>query len=1512
MLLTTLSEHTIQTISLPSKISGRFSLSSENKTVATVDGINDQWVLHTNRNYKISDKEQSAKSIPLSENKMYMLENQAKEKVTVFTEPDTDDRITFCKYVIRGDTSIAIGRETDNEICFPSPYVTSHHCELHCVNGKWIVIDNRSTNGTFVNDCRVSRKELRLGDIIYIMGLKIIVGRSFIAINNPDNQIKISNGLKKYAGQKTDPGVENEYDADIQPSFSRSPRFKRDIETAKIKIDPPQTSPIGEEMPWFLVMGTSMAMGAMSIVTLVTAIINKNMTSMAMGITMLLGTLLLPMISKVYEKNRKKRKEALRQKKYKAYLSDMQKKIREQCELQQTILNENHIPVEDCIRRINSTDTTLWERSMGQNDFLRLRVGTGNGLLDAELAYSERRFSIEEDNLQEEMYHLCEAPKELHHIPITYSVFEDRISGVIGERKSIIDFAKGLIVQIATFYSYQDVKLVFIYDESEKETWDFVRWLPHVWDDEKRFRYVATNENEIKELSVELERVVDSRLEINESDMEDVAPYYVIFSLSHPLSVRSGLLKKLFANSKTDLHISVISVFDELRLLPVESTTVVDIFGGKGKIYDKDDISGKHTEFTPDISISANLRDISRILANTRLDDFTGNYSLPSMITFLELFQAGKVEHLNSLVRWEENDPTKSLETPIGINTMGEPFMLDLHEKYHGPHGLVAGMTGSGKSEFIMTYILSLAVNYHPNEVAFVLIDYKGGGMAKSFANLPHTVGIITNLDGAAIKRSLVSIESELKRRQALFSKATESFQISNIDIYKYQRLYREKKVSEPLPHLFIISDEFAELKTQQPDFMAQLVSAARIGRSLGVHLILATQKPSGVVDDQIWSNSKFRVCLKVQERSDSMDMLKRPDAAELRDTGRFYLQVGYNELFEMGQSAWAGAPYYPSETTEKEIDDGIAVIDMNGRSLRSLKHDRKKALYPNASKQLDSITKYLQRIADEEKVHIRQLWLPPIPANILVEEIKAKYGITSQPFVLEPLIGEYDDPANQRQAALQIPISAEGNVVVYGNPGSGKTSFLNAAIYSLIHEHTPEEVSIYILDFASETLQAFSKAPHVGDVILSFEREKIENLLKLLLQEKDKRRKLFAPFGGDYNSFIKSSDDKMPAIVVMINNFTSFAEGYDNYVDTITLLTREGTKYGIYFIVTSLGVSGIRFKLLQNFKLHYVLQLNDPSDYSTVLGKTDGLVPASCKGRGLIKAGDIFEFQVAFLTSKAVPLDFIRNDCETVRNEWKGSSAVHIPILPEHVNSDFLKDYIDEGSVMDLPIGVEKNSLSVHHYPFGKQYINFVLSNAGECQEFITDLTMFIGTFSGITGVVLDPLKMMKDTGRLHLYSGIKDCIESLTPLFEMFRDRNNAYKDVLEEGKKCTPFDPFILIINGMASMKAELDDTAKEQLNLILERGSKDYNITIIIADQVKALSSYAYEKWYKQQVTPGNGIWIGNGFAEQYQLKARKTTAEMRENISSGFGFSLIDGICKKIKLLSEKEEDSSNE
>lgn len=843
MIVTTISKTHIKSISLPGKVKGQFWLyetqGDTDERLVNIEGVNDEWIMKSTRYIKIQDNQGNAiKSTMIVPSSTYILAKKDGEKICVFTEPITEDRQIFTKYSVRNDVDLTIGRIEQNDICYPNKAVSSKHATLSFRSGKWSIQDTNSTNGTFVNGNRIDKTDLKVGDTVFVMGLKLIIGKNLIAVNNPDGEVLISDNLRKFVNQTVAPiDEEDEYELGEQEFFYRSPRFKRDIEIATFKIDSPPTSPVSEEMPWLLVMGSSMAMGMMSLVTLLSAIVTLNITSIVMGFSMLLGTVLLPSLTKRYEKKYRRKKEELRQQKYKEYLARIADQINAACRLQEKILNENYITIQECEERIKNTGRNLWERGLGQNDFLRVRVGGGEGLLNAEISYSERRFSLDSDNLQEELYALCEKEKPLHNIPITYSLFENQVSGIIGERKQVAAFAKGLIIQLAALYSYDEVKFVFLYDKAEEREFGFVKWLPHVWNDDNKFRFIATDANEIKEVSAYLESVIESRDKINEHEMEDVKPYYIVFSMSKTLATRAEMMKKLLAK-KENIHMSIVTFYDELKSLPKECSMVVELDGINGKLFDKNDISGKSIAFTPDISLTENPRELSVILANTPLDTTATNFKLPGMITFMELFGVGKVEHLNALTRWRENDPTKSLEAAVGVDTYGEPFMLDLHEKFHGPHGLVAGMTGSGKSEFIITYILSLAVNYHPEEVAFILIDYKGGGMAKSFEKLPHTAGIITNLDGAAIKRSLVSIESELKRRQAIFAEVSKKVGVSNIDIYKYQKLYREGTVSEPLQHLFIISDEFAELKTQQPEFMTQLVSAARIGRSLGVHLI--------------------------------------------------------------------------------------------------------------------------------------------------------------------------------------------------------------------------------------------------------------------------------------------------------------------------------------------------------------------------------------------------------------------------------------------------------------------------------------------------------------------------------------------------------------------------------------------------------------------------------------------------------------------------------------------------
>lgn len=253
---------------------------------------------------------------------------------------------------------------------------------------------------------------------------------------------------------------------------------------------------------------------------------------------------------------REKRKS--KTKKYRAYLDKMAAKINDESQLQEEILNENFATIQECENRIIEKNRNLWERGYGQNDFLRVRLGYGEGNLNAEISYSDRHFSLDDDNLREELYSLCESDKTLHNIPITYSMFENYISGIIGQKKQVIEFAKGLIIQLAALYSYDEVKFVCIYDESEKEEFEFVKWIPHVWSDDKNFRFIARNANEVKEISAYFENIIEEREHINESEINAVKPYYIIFDISKNLGIRTEVIKKILIMEKR-INISIVT-----------------------------------------------------------------------------------------------------------------------------------------------------------------------------------------------------------------------------------------------------------------------------------------------------------------------------------------------------------------------------------------------------------------------------------------------------------------------------------------------------------------------------------------------------------------------------------------------------------------------------------------------------------------------------------------------------------------------------------------------------------------------------------------------------------------------------------------------------------------------------------------------------------------------------------------------------------------------------------------
>lgn len=1553
MKLTLLSQGEYTSIVLPQSCVGRYWIRGRNSQGKLVDLVAVEaqrpsspediphWVLKSNRRYQLLGEDegsvQTAVVQPLS---LYRIaSSDHSQSYVLYTEPLSADRKRYQAYQFNGTESyrLTVGRGGENSIVYANKFVSGRHAELLMTPGCITVQDLDSRNNTYVNGRTIRRQILKNGDVIYIMGLQIIVVGRFLFLNDPDGNVTVqSQNLRSYRLRPLQDRTGPLWDEDDMPPedyYYRAPRFKHDVDTFALKLDAPPGDPSNDEMPLIMLIGPSMTMGMASVATGSFALVNAlergdpmaALPSVIMSLSMLLGTMIWPLITKTYQRRLKAKKEARRQETYQAYLAQMEQVLVDETARQEQVLRQNDVSVAEYAARVLAPVPQIWERTRKHSDFLSLRLGCGRLSLNASIQYNQRRFTVEQDNLAEAMYQFGERQRYLDQVPVCLPLAERYVSGVYGQRPALFDYAKSLILQLVVLHGYDEVNLVMIYDESDEEQFKFSRWLPHTMDVGRTVRYLATNSQEVKELSSALDPIIEYRKGLGEQKRMEEKPYFVILCLDKQLAAKAECVRRI-QECKDPLGFSVLSLFPRLKDLPKECSAVVELGSRVGSLTLLNDVSDPPIPFQPDPPPAIPMWRVTQVLANTEMDLTGSRYVLPRTYPFFTLLNIGMVEHLNLLDRWSANDPTKSLSAPVGVDRYGEPFCLDLHERAHGPHGLVAGMTGSGKSEFIITYLLSMAVNYDPREVAFILIDYKGGGMAKSFEHIPHTAGIITNLDGNGIRRSLASMHSELHRRERIFRDVSQQYNVSNIDIYKYQKLYREGKVKEPLPHLLIVSDEFAELKKEQSDFMTELTSTARVGRSLGVHLILATQKPGGVVDDQIRSNSRFRICLKVQDNGDSLEMLGRPEAAALVETGRFYLQVGNNELFELGQSAWAGAPYYPSPNVLQERDDAVAILNTNGRVVAEA-NTNPYVMVKDPPKQLDVVTAYIQKVSQEARIPRWMMWLPPLPPHITVKDLEARYQVQPDPpFTLCPVVGAYDDPAHQAQGILQVPLTQEGNVIIYGSAGNGKELFLQAMCYSLLKNHSPQEVNLYLMDFGAEMLTVFARAPHTGDVVLVHETEKVQNLFKLMIGRLERRKKLLSQFGGSFDQYNRESSCPEPCLVVVINNFAAFLELFEERMAELNYLTREGTKYGIYFVLTCTGVNNVRFSLLQNFKNLYCLQMNNSDDYTTVLGKLDGMTPEKYKGRGLVRLDKdrLLEFQTAEVTEADPPYPFLRSFARDLADRYPGQKAARVPVLPERVTEDFLVPAVVSGSLKDVPVGVEKVSLEPARWDFTASAVHLALSINEEWRDFTTALAGLVARQGGVRTFVLDPSAgPAASVGPLPFAycSDDASCTQAVYQIFQLVLTRNNTYKEALEQGQTTPVFEPVFVVLQSMARIRAALerqgkgadrpveaeDDTPLYRLLLAMEKCRPEYGVAFLVADSLHAISPCTAEPWYKAHISGNDGFWVGGGISTQYRITAARKPREYAHDLEAPLGFLVRGGTAVHIKFLEEGEK-----
>ena len=991
---------------------------------------------------------------------------------------DFDSGSHRCERMINLDRyqTISIGNNSAYEIALSGVYAKREFVRLTRGQGGWTLEVMNSEYGVYHNGKKTEQKEwIKDGDFFSVADYYFFLkGNALWAEIRSDLTV---NGL----------GFGDYPERNGYPRFSRNTRLKTVICEDKIEILDPPSKPQKPKSNLFMKLfpsfGMLIAAGAMAF----------------MGGTMIIFSLIsctiaiiTAVVGVMEGKKEFREKTANRIEVYQKYIASKRQEIEECRNREWTERNEIYIPAEQEIQQVETFSPDLFDRTPQDEDFLCVRLGSGPIESARQVNYKKQEKLEIEDDLSLLPEQTASFYKELQNAPVICDLKNVNAVGITGEEADRFELLKLIVTDVALRHFAADVKLFFVAEKEHAGRMHLFRFLPGAYCVQTDTRGIVTDD-ESKTLIFEyLYKELTMRAQEKRSYPHLLIFFYDEYGYKkHPISQ--------FTEKGKDLGVTFLFFGQTRADIPVGCDYVVQLSGGyRGVLINAAEKSKTVPFVSSQISDTLAVR-IVRTLAPVCTDEVSLEGELIKNISMFKMLNILSVEDLDLKARWSASKVTKSMAAPVGVSKTGI-VMLDLHDKAHGPHGLVAGTTGSGKSEILQTYILSMATLYHPYEAAFVIIDFKGGGMVNQFAQLPHLLGAITNIDGNAINRSLKSIKAELQKRQKYFAQAD----VNHID--KYIRKYKAGEVSEPLPHLIIIVDEFAELKAEQPEFMKELISAARIGRSLGVHLILATQKPAGQVNEQIWSNSRFKLCLKVQSKEDSNEVLKSPLAAEIKEPGRAYLQVGNNEIFELFQSAYSGVPEREDEGTGKaftiyEVPDGGKKVPVYVK--------KKNKGQEGMNNQLEAIVSYVSEYFRSIQIpQLPDICLPPLRECIefppvskeAVQEQKKEVGFYAW-------IGVYDDPDHQNQDQYAVNLSA-ANMIIIGSAQTGKTTILQNVIRSLSEQYTPDEVAIYIIDFASMVLKNFETLNHVGGVVSSSEDEKLKNLFKMLWEEMETRRR--------------------------------------------------------------------------------------------------------------------------------------------------------------------------------------------------------------------------------------------------------------------------------------------------------------------------------------------------------------------------------------------------------------------
>ena len=1188
------------------------------------------------------------------------------------------------KYNLEIDVSkkgnIIIGGGVNADIAIFDDNIGTDRLALKIDGDTVLVIDDNSRYGVFVNGSRISKqKPISDGDFFSIANFSFYYKGGKLYTDESRN-VQL-NGLESQSLNQQSTHL-------TYPNYTRNTRIEYCLPEAEIEIKQPIPKPQKNKKNLILSLIPSIVMLILMVV--MRGILGGGGTFVIYSVCSMGIGIVMSIVTYFYDGNEHKRAQERREREYREYIHQKEQTIISARNNELRIRNLIYESLNDSIQEVLMFGKRLFEKSSHDKDFLDIYLGTGTVEAMVPVKYTQQDFIDIEDTIAqlpaeiEQKYHYINNAPIISHFNLSNGV------GVVGTRPSLYSIMKNITLDLAIRHFYKEIKMYYVFDESDCKSMEWVRWIRHTYNDEIGIRNFLCDDESRKILLENLYSVLSAReIAKQENDALEFNTYYVVFVLdSSP--IRKHPVSKYIENCNRYGFTFVF--FEEYEeLLPRGCTEVIRLDSNQTNGILLESNNGDIlTEFTYK-GISDTLAELVALrLGAITVEEVSLESELTQSISMYDLLNIFSVDDLDLKKRWESSQVFKSMAAPLGVKTKNEVVYLDISDKAsaHGPHGLVAGTTGSGKSEILQTYVLSMATLFHPYDVGFVIIDFKGGGMANQFKNLPHMMGAITNIDGREINRSLLSIKAELVKRQSFFAQAG----VNHIN--DYIKLYKKGIVKQPLPHLIIIVDEFAELKSEFPDFMKELISAARIGRTLGVHLILATQKPAGVVDAQIWSNSKFKLCLKVQTKEDSNEVIKSPLAAEIVEPGRAYFQVGNNEIFELFQSAYSGV---------KVADDGddkakaFAIYALNSWGKKEIVYtNKKKNRTENAKTQLQVIVDYVEDYCRSSSIAaLSGICLPPLADTIKKETL---FSFTRPTQGISVPIGIYDDPEHQDQGNYCVELS-ENNTYIIGSAMTGKTTLLQTILLQLMSYYTPNDVNVYIIDCGNMTLKVFEGSNIVGGVVLTAEEDKIANLFKLLFRTMNERKKAFSKKGlGTHRAYVEAGYSDMPQIILMIDNIAAFKEYYDNLSDDFLALSREGNSLGISIVATASQTNAMNYKALSNYGTRISFVCNDSNEYMNLFDRCR-MEPKDTAGRGLCVIDKrIVEFQTALCVEgdkEYIRVENIKTAIVKANHQYESLHALPIPVVPDIISFKNAKENKElYTSAYRIPMGIQYSTV--------------------------------------------------------------------------------------------------------------------------------------------------------------------------------------------------------------------------